>query len=90
MGRSVCLLVLPSSCFSSLKELKAISAALVNSLISSWPFFGLWSSKRSGPSEAEISFEEGFVCDPALGSWLPPTYPVARVPQAELLCWGKC
>lgn len=87
MGRAVCLLVLPSSCFSSLKEFKAISAAVVHSFISSWPFFGLWSSQRSGLSEVKISFEEGFVCDPALGLWLPPT---SLVPQAELLCWGRC
>lgn len=32
MGRSVCMLVLPSLCFSSLEELKAISAALVHCL----------------------------------------------------------
>lgn len=40
MDRSVCVLcVAKFICYSSLEELKEISAFLVHFLISSWPFF---------------------------------------------------
>lgn len=69
-------------CYSSLEELKEISAFLVHFFfISSWPFFVLQSSQRLGFYEVKFSFEEDFVRDLALGEWFPPTYLVACMSQ---------
>lgn len=54
---------------------------------------GPFSVSRSHKGQASLKLSSvlrGLWCDPALGSWLPPTCLVAYVPQAELLCWGEC